>query len=319
MNILLWHVHGPWTTAFVQGQHRYLLPTPPGREPSGRRRTPAGDWPPSVLEIDPRRLPDEPVDVVVLQRPEEMELAARWLRRVPGRHVPAVFLEHGTPPGGPGAVRHPVADRADITLVHVTALNAVMWHAGTTRTVVIEHGVVDPGPGYTGELPHAAVVVDEPLRRARAVGTDLLPDLATAAPIDVFGRGTEEIEERLGPRVRGRGELPRRRLYAEIARRRVYLHPVRRAPLEIPLVEAMHLSMPVVVHGATRGADAVPPAAGVCSTSLGRLKDAIGRLVDDPQLARRRGLAARRFAIARYNLGRFLADWDQLLADVAVR
>ena len=26
MNILIWHVHGAWTTAFVQGKHRYLIP-----------------------------------------------------------------------------------------------------------------------------------------------------------------------------------------------------------------------------------------------------------------------------------------------------
>ena len=33
MNILLWHVHGSWTTAFVQGQHRYLVPVTPDRGP----------------------------------------------------------------------------------------------------------------------------------------------------------------------------------------------------------------------------------------------------------------------------------------------
>ena len=29
MNILTWHVHGAWATAFVQGDHRYLIPTLP--------------------------------------------------------------------------------------------------------------------------------------------------------------------------------------------------------------------------------------------------------------------------------------------------
>jgi len=31
MRILLWHVHGSWTTSFVQGGHDYLLPLTPGR------------------------------------------------------------------------------------------------------------------------------------------------------------------------------------------------------------------------------------------------------------------------------------------------
>ena len=31
MNILLWHVHGSWTTALVQGDHTYLVPVVPDR------------------------------------------------------------------------------------------------------------------------------------------------------------------------------------------------------------------------------------------------------------------------------------------------
>ena len=53
MNILLWHVHGSWTTAFVQGPHPYLLPVCPS---AGRGRRPARtwDWPASVRRDDPR-------------------------------------------------------------------------------------------------------------------------------------------------------------------------------------------------------------------------------------------------------------------------
>ena len=32
MNILLWHVHGSWTTSFVQGKHRYLIPVNDARD-----------------------------------------------------------------------------------------------------------------------------------------------------------------------------------------------------------------------------------------------------------------------------------------------
>jgi hypothetical protein len=42
MRVLLWHVHGSWTTAFVQGPHTYLLPLMPGRGPGGRGRAPRG-------------------------------------------------------------------------------------------------------------------------------------------------------------------------------------------------------------------------------------------------------------------------------------
>jgi hypothetical protein len=35
MNVLVWHVHGSWTTAFVQGPHTYLIPATPERGPWG--------------------------------------------------------------------------------------------------------------------------------------------------------------------------------------------------------------------------------------------------------------------------------------------
>ena len=50
MRILLWHVHGSWTTAFVQGPHRYIVPVVPDRGPDGRGRAQTWDWPSSVVE-----------------------------------------------------------------------------------------------------------------------------------------------------------------------------------------------------------------------------------------------------------------------------
>ena len=48
-------------------------------------------------------------------------------------------------------MRHPMADRDDLQLVHVTHFNALFWDAGATPTRVIEHGIVDPGPRYRGD------------------------------------------------------------------------------------------------------------------------------------------------------------------------
>ena len=315
MNILIWHVHGSWTTAFVQGPHRYLLPTLPERGPWGGGRPAAWDWPASAVEVSPGELADEQVDLVVLQRPEEWELAARWLGRVPGRDLAAVFVEHNAPRGPAVTSRHPMADRDDLLLVHVTHFNALMWDTGTTRTTVVEHGVVDPGHRYTGELAAAAVVINEPLRRNRVTGTDLLPGFAEAAPVDVFGMGTDGLEDHLGPGVRGRGDLPQRRMHHELARRRVYLHPIRWTSLGLSLIEAMHLGMPVVALASTEAPQAVPPEAGVCATDPDVLRAALRELVADRDRAAVTGLAARRHALARFGLARFLERWDEVLAD----
>jgi hypothetical protein len=327
MNILIWHVHGSWTTAFVQGPHRYLLPTLPERGPWGGGRPAAWDWPANAVEVSPEELRLADVDVVVLQRPEEFELAERWLGRVPGRDVPAIYLEHNTPREHAATSRHPTADRDDVLLVHVTHFNALMWDAGSTATTVVEHGVIDPGQRPAGELAAAAVVINEPVRRGRVTGTDLLPALAAAAPIDVYGIGTDGLGEYLrtglgvdpatAARVRSGGDLPQHRMHDELARHRVYLHTARWTSLGLSLIEAMMLGMPVVVLGTTEALEAVPPEAGVRSTDPARLRAGLRKFTTDPAAAAAAGRAARAAALARFGLGRFLGDWEDVLARAA--
>ena len=72
MRILLWHVHGSWTTAFVQGDHEYVVPLVPDRGPDGRGRADTYEWPASVIEATPEELRELDGDVVVLQRPHEL-------------------------------------------------------------------------------------------------------------------------------------------------------------------------------------------------------------------------------------------------------
>ncbi|MFJ6213467.1 glycosyltransferase [Streptomyces sp. NPDC092296] len=318
MNILLWHVHGSWTTSFVQGPHTYLLPVTPDRGPDGLGRARTWDWPASVLELPPERLRTADIDLVVLQRPHEAALAEEWLGRRPGRDLPAVYLEHNAPHGAVPDTRHPAADRDDLLLVHVTHFNRLFWDSGSTRTAVIEHGIVDPGHRYTGRLARAAVVVNEPVRRGRTTGTDLLPALAAAAPLDVFGMGTEGLAGHLGlPPDRCRTQdLPQAELHRALADRRVYLHPVRWTSLGLSLLEAMHLGMPVVALATTEAVHAVPPGAGVLSTRPEELADAVRHYLDDPAAAVTDGFRARQAALDRYGLKRFLADWNHVIEEV---
>ena len=310
MRILIWHVHGSWTTGFVQGRHEYLIPVLPGRGPDGRGRARTWDWPASAIEVTPEQAAQADVDVVVLQRPHELDgLAEQWLGgRRPGRDLPAVYLEHSAPQGRIADMRHPAFDRPDLTVVHVTHFNDLFWDTGTTPTRVIEHGIVDPSYRYTGELARAAAVINEPVRRGRVTGTDLLPRLNGAVPIDLFGMGAGAVG--------GIEDVPQARLHEEMARRRVYLHPIRWTSLGLSLLEAMHLGMPVVGLATTEVVEAVPPGAGVVSTSVDRLAQAVRRLAADRDEAEALGRAARAAALRRYGLDRFLTDWDELLEEV---
>lgn len=327
LRLLHWHVHGSWTTALVQGRHTCLLPTLPERGPWGGGRPAAWDWPQRARETSPEELRAgaDAIDVVVLQRWEEIELTERWTGRRPGVDLPAVWVEHNTPRGDAPTTRHPLADRDDIPIVHVTHFNALMWDSGRAPVHVVEHGVPDPGARYTGEIDRAAVVVNEPVRRHRVTGTDLLPGFADTVGLDVFGIGTDRLDaaldagagqDRRRPDVRVVGDLPQARMHAELARRRVYLHPVRWTSLGLSLIEAMMLGMPVVGLATAEAAVAVPPEAGVVATDLDVLHRALRAFRADPDLARETGRRAREVATTRHSLTRFLSSFDAVLRTV---
>ena len=229
-----------------------------------------------------------------------------------------VYVEHNTPEGdvprAPGT-RSPTGTTSP--LVHVTHFNALFWDTGRTPTAVIEHGVADPGHRYTGELPRAAAVINEPVRRSRVAGTDLLPR-SPAAPLDVFGMGTAEL---------GRSRRPSRRT----ATCRSAAHARASSPAAASTCtrtggprsgwrcsRRWRLGMPVVALAATEAVEAVPPEAGV---------------VSDPARGARRG-GAHATSPTRRSPGRrarppgrrpwrvtgshrFLGDWDRLLEEVA--
>ncbi|SFP79687.1 Glycosyl transferases group 1 [Saccharomonospora viridis] len=310
MKLLVWHVHGSWTTAFVQGEHTYLLPTVDDRGPWGRGRC-GRPWPDSAVEVPPDELREADIDAVVLQRPEEIDLTVEWLGSRPGTDLPAVYVEHNTPRGHAANSRHPLADQDDIAIVHVTHYNELMWDNGIAPTVVIEHGVLDPGHRYTGELARAAVLINEPVRRGRIVGTDLLPTFARAAPIDLYGIDVDGVTI---DGVTPIGDLSQDALHTEMARRRVYVHTARWTSLGLSLVEAMHLGMPVVAVASAEAATAVPREAGVVSTDVVELASAVRTFCSDPELATRVGKSAREYALTRFGLETFLHRWDTLLA-----
>ncbi|HEV2086764.1 MAG TPA: glycosyltransferase [Cryptosporangiaceae bacterium] len=310
MRVFLWHVHGSYTTALVHGRYEYLVPVLPDRGPDGRGRAETFVWPDSAVEVTPEEAAESEVDVVILQRPEELHgLAERWLGgRQPGRDLPAIYLEHNAPQGRINDMRHVAADRPELLVVHVTHFNDLFWDTGSTPTRVVEHGIVDPGYRYTGELGRAAVVINEAARRGRVTGTDLLERFGAEVPLDLFGMGAASL---------GGFENPSQaELHEELAKRRVYLHPIRWTSLGLSLLEAMHLGMPVAALATTEVPEAVPPEAGVVSTRVEVLAKAARRLIQDLAEAREMGEAARRFALSRYGLDRFLYDWDRVLREV---
>jgi glycosyltransferase involved in cell wall biosynthesis len=231
--------------------------------------------------------------------------------------VPTVYVEHNTPKGDVPWTRHPMADRDDVRLVHVTHFNELFWDNGSTRTTVIEHGVVPPAAAYTGDLAHIAVVTNDPLRRGRVTGTDLFGRFAAVAPLDVFGMGVAALPtvDAAGEPITAYDDVPQDDLHRLIARRRLYVHVCRWTSLGLSLIEAMMIGLPVVALATTEAVRAVPAGAGILSTRVDDLVDATRWLSDDPDAARRIGQAGCVAVRDRYGLDRFLNDWDRLLEE----
>jgi hypothetical protein len=315
MNILLWHVHGSWTTSFVQGRHRYFVPVDADRGPYGLGRARTWVWPDTVVEISADEVATADIDVMIAQRPAELDLARTWLR---GRDVPIIYVEHNTPKGGVPATRHPMADRDDLLVVHVTHYNDLFWDTGGTRTTVIEHGIVPPAVRYSGELQRIGVVTNEPVRRGRVTGTDLIPRFTRVAPLDVFGMGVAGLPAALGTvgaAVTAHDDVPQATMHEQLARRRLYLHLCRWTSLGLSLIEAMSIGLPVVALATTEAVRAVPSGAGILSTRVDDLVDGARWLIEDADAARQIGAAGATAARDRYGLERFLNDWDRLLEE----
>ena len=314
----MWDVHGGYTDSLVAGAHEYVF-LPPDRSGRGGLARYGGSPPSNAYEVSAEELRDSPPDVVLLQRLEEIELCAEQLGRRPGSDLPAIFLEHNTPKTDVPATRHPLADERRIPVVHVTHFNELFWDCGRTHTRVIEHGVADPGLRYTGRLPRLAFVVNEPVRRWRVTGTDLLPHFADF-DVDAFGIDANKLSAVLDPshqRVCFAGNLRPNALYDALAERRVYLHLNRWTSLGLSLIQAMLLGLPVVVLDTTESSRAVPSAAGARSGDINELVAAARALLADPHEAQRRGLIARHAALDHYGLPRFLHDWDLAFKEAA--
>ncbi|WP_375429871.1 glycosyltransferase [uncultured Friedmanniella sp.] len=315
MRVLLWNIHGGYSDSLLSGRHDYLY-LPAGTALSGGPPRLHRPSPGTVRVVSPEELRDDPPDVVVLQRLEELGAAAALGLR-PGVDIPALFVEHNTPHDAVPSSRHPLADRPELTVVHVTHFNSLVWDTGSTPAVVVEHGVADPGPRYTGELAHLGFVVNEPVRRWRTTGTDLLACFAEH-PVDAFGIDADLLPAALPqcPRLTYAGNLSPEELYADLARRRAYLHLNRWTSLGLSLIQAMMLGMPVLVLDTTEASRAVPADAGALSTDIEELRRAAARLLVDPDEAAARGRVARTAALERYGIDRFVAHWDRVLTEV---
>jgi glycosyltransferase involved in cell wall biosynthesis len=310
LRILTWHLHGNYLYYLTQAPHEFYVVSRPGRPPGYAGRSGRLPWGDNVHDAPVERLKDMEFDCVLYQSRAHY-LADRYELLTPAQQrLPGIYLEHDPPQEHPTNTPHPARDNGAM-LVHVTAFNALMWDSGAAQTRVIEHGVMLPEEvAYTGERPRGIVVVNCLKRRGRRLGADVYGAARSEVPLDLVGMESGDVEG-------GLGEIPNLELPGFMARYRFFFNPIRYTSLGLAVVEAMMIGMPVVGLATTEMATVIRNGVnGYTDTSVPALVEAMKHLIAHPREAVRWGKGARRLAEERFNIRRFVSDWNDAFAEV---
>jgi glycosyltransferase involved in cell wall biosynthesis len=311
LRILTWHVHGNYLYYLTRvTAHDWMLVHDDARGPHRSGKSGSLPWGDHVDEVHVDAVREREFDLVLYQSRDAWERDRLELLSPAQRALPRIYLEHDPPQAHPTNQVHWVDDPGAL-LVHVTPFNALMWDAGRTPATVVEHGVALLQPaGYSGELEAGVVVVNNLDRRGRRLGADVYAEAARQVPLTLVGMGAE--------RSGGAGEVPNHALPAFMARHRYFFNPIRYTSLGLSIIEAMMVGLPVVGLATTELVTVIRSGEnGFVDTRLPVLVDAMQRLRRDPAEARRLGEAARRTALERFGIERFVADWERVLQEVA--
>jgi len=309
LKILTWHTHGAYLYYLTQAPHDFYVLSKPGRPPGYGGRCGHLPWGDNVHDLPVSEAERQPLDLILFQDDAQyLEDQHRFLSSAQ-RRLPKIYLEHDPPREQPVDTRHIVTDES-VLLVHCTAFNRLMWDSGSVPTRVIEHGVVAPKATYTGELERGLVVINHIARRGRRLGFDVFQEARRRLPLDLVGMGADEAG--------GLGEVLHAELPAFAARYRFFFNPIRYTSMGLAVIEAMMVGLPVVALATTEMPTVIQDGLnGFIDTEPRRLIECMQLLLNDKSTARRLGEQARRTALERFGIERFVADWNRAFEDAA--
>jgi len=302
LRILTWHVHGNYLYYLSQVPHDWYVLSKPGQPPGYAGRSGRLPWGDNVHDMPVADVQRQSFDCILFQSREHYLRDQHELLTDGQRRLPRIFLEHDPPQEHPTNTRHFVQDSGTL-LVHVTHFNALMWDSGSTPARVIEHGVLVPESArYTGELARGVAVVNHLQRRGRRLGADVYAAVEQQVPLTLVGMDAEAAG--------GLGEVRNVELPAFMARYRFFFNPIRYTSLGLAVVEAMMVGLPIVALATTEMPTVIANRVnGFTSTRVGDLVSVMRELLVEPALAQKWGDAARRYAVERFAIGRFVDDW----------
>jgi hypothetical protein len=309
LRILTWHIHGNYLWYLSHVAHDFVLPVKGDGTPGygGRGESfPIGD---NVMEVPAEEIYRESFDCILFQHHANYTHDQYEILSPEQRRLPQIFVQHDPPLDHPTDQRH-WCDDPNLLLVHVTPFNALMWDSGRCSTRVIDHGVPQfEDIAYQGDIARGIVIINNLATRGRRLGPDIFEEARRHVPLDLVGMEAEQLG--------GLGEVPPTMLAAFSSRYRFFFNPIRYTSLGLAVCEAMMLGMPVVGLATTEMATAIQNGvSGFVDTNLERLIPAMHWLLKNPDEAREMGQQARKYASERFNLDRFVDDWNMAFRDV---
>lgn len=308
LKILTWHVHGSYLYYLSFLPVELYIPVKDKEEGYSA----LGNnffWRKNIHEIYTQDIAKYSFDCIIYQSKKNYLEDQFQLLSSSQRNVPKVYIEHDPPRDHPTDTKHIVAD-TDIFLIHVTHFNKLMWDSGTTRTAVVEHGVVSPkNISYQGVKERGLVMVNNLKFRGRRLGYDLFKKIRKEIPLDIIGIGSEEIG--------GIGEIPHKNLPKFLSQYRFFFNPIRYTSLGLSVIEAMMVGLPIVAFATTEMPTVIEnDVSGYIDTNVSILIQKMDMLLKDKEKARILGEGARKKADKRFSIKRFTNDWMEILSSV---
>jgi len=307
LRIFTWHIHGSYLYYLSQGNYDLYIPVNEGRTEGYYGRGETFPFGANVIEVQQHDVCGLEFDLILFQTDENYLVDQFRTLSEEQRKLPKVYLEHDPPWDHPTNAQHPVSD-PEVTLVHVTHFNKLMWDNNGLPSRVIEHGVLVPDVSEKTSLEKGIVVINNLSARGRLLGADIFALVRDKIPLDLAGMGTSDY---------GLGEILHPDLPEFISQYRFFFNPIRYTSLGLAVCEAMMLGLPVVGLATTEMALTIQNGhTGFVHTDLDYLIEKMSFLLENPEEARRLGKNAREYARKRFDIQRFSAEWESLFHEL---
>ncbi|MCO6431525.1 MAG: glycosyltransferase family 4 protein [Deltaproteobacteria bacterium] len=263
----------------------------------------------NVHEVPVECISELELDCVIYQDPRQYLADQHEIFSAEQLKLPKIYLEHNPPFNHPVEEPHWVND-PNVLIVHTTAFNELMWNSRLTPTRVVEPGVHVTQGAYSGEIERGVMLGAGSSSCHRAYGEDIFGKVRPYVAL-------HKVEPDLG--LQPDGDVARDDLRSLLSRYRFFFDPLRWGAMRVEMLEAMACGMPVVALAVSESVTVVTSGInGFLATDYRQLIPYMRLLLEDRDLAREMGRQALRVAEERFNLQRFISEWNEVLAEVCV-